>query len=319
MSYIVRIPEPCHEDWNKMTPEPTGRHCQSCNKTVIDFSNKTDNEIHSIIISSKEQNICGHFKKSQVNRPMKLTIPLHLIPQNISSTKVFALALFFAFGTLLFSCTADNGTKVGEIEIENREMLMGAVPLPNEDTAKVDSVRIDTIEEPMLDGEMKIERIEPMVNGGLGYYKEPVIETEPVVPVEPTVAPEPEIMMLGGAIAYTEFTPVVIEPDNTTITGEQADEKRIDVADIKETTGTVYPNPSSGEFNIKYDVTQKGLVQVDLYDINGKLVKNIVNNQMQHTGKYVIPVDLKGVANGIYICTIIVNGKKITERVVIDK
>ena len=32
------IPNPCHEDWNKMTPEDKGRHCSVCDKVVIDFT-----------------------------------------------------------------------------------------------------------------------------------------------------------------------------------------------------------------------------------------------------------------------------------------
>ena len=39
---IIRIPEPCHEDWNKMTPDTNGKFCGSCQKSVFDFSNKTD-------------------------------------------------------------------------------------------------------------------------------------------------------------------------------------------------------------------------------------------------------------------------------------
>gem|GEM_PF-2298030 len=32
----------CDEDWNKMTPVEIGRHCSSCEKSVIDFSAFTD-------------------------------------------------------------------------------------------------------------------------------------------------------------------------------------------------------------------------------------------------------------------------------------
>ena len=49
---IIRIPEPCHEDWNAMQPDAKGKFCGSCNKAVFDFSNKTDNEIKEVFINS---------------------------------------------------------------------------------------------------------------------------------------------------------------------------------------------------------------------------------------------------------------------------
>ena len=44
----ISIPKPCHEDWNKMTPDAKGAFCASCQKSVYDFSNKTDQEIISV-------------------------------------------------------------------------------------------------------------------------------------------------------------------------------------------------------------------------------------------------------------------------------
>ncbi|MBA3710729.1 MAG: hypothetical protein H0W83_18135 [Planctomycetes bacterium] len=34
----VRIPSPCHEDWSRMAPNERGRHCASCDKTVVDVT-----------------------------------------------------------------------------------------------------------------------------------------------------------------------------------------------------------------------------------------------------------------------------------------
>jgi hypothetical protein len=36
--FQLQIPEPCHEDWNKMTPVHKGRFCDSCEKAVVDFT-----------------------------------------------------------------------------------------------------------------------------------------------------------------------------------------------------------------------------------------------------------------------------------------
>jgi len=62
------IPNPCTEDWNKMTPEDKGRHCTVCEKTVIDFTNKIDETI--VKLHEIEGEICGRYKKKQLNREL---------------------------------------------------------------------------------------------------------------------------------------------------------------------------------------------------------------------------------------------------------
>ena len=41
----LHIPEPCHEQWDKMSPAQQGRFCQQCSKTVVDFSTMTDQQV----------------------------------------------------------------------------------------------------------------------------------------------------------------------------------------------------------------------------------------------------------------------------------
>lgn len=63
----LQIPEPCHEKWNEMTPTDRGRYCSSCEKKVIDFSNKSDAEILRLL---QGKNTCGRFQTKQLNRPL---------------------------------------------------------------------------------------------------------------------------------------------------------------------------------------------------------------------------------------------------------
>lgn len=67
----IKIPQPCQEDWNKMTPETTGRHCKMCHKTVHDFTNKTDEQI--IKTFQSKNNLCGRFNATQLNRELVLS------------------------------------------------------------------------------------------------------------------------------------------------------------------------------------------------------------------------------------------------------
>lgn len=66
----IRIPEPCHEDWNKMTPKEQGRHCASCDKTVLDFTGMSDKQIMQQL--QQNTSTCGRFSNYQLNRDLVL-------------------------------------------------------------------------------------------------------------------------------------------------------------------------------------------------------------------------------------------------------
>lgn len=69
-TYMLAIPKPCHENWNKMTPNEKGRFCNQCSKTVIDFSTMNDREIVQLIETDTSK-ICGHFRSNQLNRSLE--------------------------------------------------------------------------------------------------------------------------------------------------------------------------------------------------------------------------------------------------------
>lgn len=60
--YNISIPEPCHEDWNKMEPAEQGKFCKSCCKTVVDFTKKNRSEIDQYFSSRPREEICGRYK-----------------------------------------------------------------------------------------------------------------------------------------------------------------------------------------------------------------------------------------------------------------
>lgn len=117
----ISIPKPCREDWNKMTPNEQGSFCGKCCKTVVDFTNKSPDEIKNTLLAESGKKVCGRFTTNQLDEQPKssfnLNIPLYLIPKNISYRKAFAIALFFAFGTSLFSCRTTEDHLVGDIAI----------------------------------------------------------------------------------------------------------------------------------------------------------------------------------------------------------
>ena len=61
------IPIPCSEDWNKMKIGQIGRHCGVCEKTVVDFTQKSRHEILSYLIENRHKEVCGHVRLSQLD------------------------------------------------------------------------------------------------------------------------------------------------------------------------------------------------------------------------------------------------------------
>jgi hypothetical protein len=73
---------------------------------------------------------------------------------------------------------------------------------------------------------------------------------------------------------------------------------------------TMFPNPTNGNFNIMFNLETAGNVTVDITDLNGRVVKNVVNGTLQN-GQQNLTTNLSDVANGMYIARII-NGSNVT-------
>lgn len=318
-NFIVRIPEPCHEDWNTMQPDVKGKFCNSCSKSVFDFSNKTDIEIKDILKEHQNQKVCGHFKKSQIDRPLNIKIDLYSLPKNISIAKAFAIALFLVFGTFLFSCTDDKGQKVGEIELVNSKpedmAVLGGISFPE--------LPPQNIVEELITGDVEAPKVETIscseeyVAGGIGFEEVIVLDEVPVIVKE---EPQIDYVVLGMmAVEYVEpIDSTDITPSDSLVSEESKRVLEHD-ANNKLTGLSIYPNPTNGKFTIKYDLLKKSDVRLNIFDVNGSLVKELVNINAQYEGKYKIPVNLSDLPNGIYIVNLINNGERTTERIVIER
>lgn len=110
--FQVNIPKPCTEEWSAMTPDAQGRFCGVCQKSVIDFTGKTPDEIARMLSERLGQKVCGRFQKEQLTTTYRLEIPLkRYTTMRLSPVKTFTLALLIAFGSSLLSCTNSQGER----------------------------------------------------------------------------------------------------------------------------------------------------------------------------------------------------------------
>ncbi|MGV0830271.1 T9SS type A sorting domain-containing protein [Empedobacter brevis] len=85
-----------------------------------------------------------------------------------------------------------------------------------------------------------------------------------------------------------------------------------EVSDVVETVFQVYPNPTPGPLNIKWN-TKEGIQDIQLYDLTGQEVKNYRVNKLSNT----IEMDISAVSSGIYVLRFItIKGEVMSKKII---
>ncbi len=97
-----QIPEPCSEKWDEMYPLPGGRFCDKCEKTLVDFTDMTDNELVRYFENNNKR-VCGRFRPDQLNKKME-------IPKKPTSFQKWKAAAAVATGLFAWNSTSAQTT-----------------------------------------------------------------------------------------------------------------------------------------------------------------------------------------------------------------
>jgi hypothetical protein len=62
----------------------------------------------------------------------------------------------------------------------------------------------------------------------------------------------------------------------------------------------VFPNPTESETTIEYDVLKKGRVKINLYDLTGKLIKTVLDED-KNIKTYQVKLNYEGLSSGMYL------------------
>jgi hypothetical protein len=76
---------------------------------------------------------------------------------------------------------------------------------------------------------------------------------------------------------------------------------------------SIYPNPSTGKFNMNTKETMVGKTAVTLYNVLGA---KVYNESIDMNGK-TAEINAEGLPSGIYLLQLINNGKQYTQRVTV--
>lgn len=92
---------------------------------------------------------------------------------------------------------------------------------------------------------------------------------------------------------------------------------------IKENAGNIssislYPNPAKNDVTINYSLNTPGNVEIEIFDVTGKVVKTVSASNMQ-AGDHANKVDVSAFEAGVYLCSIKAEGGKSFARFVVTK
>jgi hypothetical protein len=254
----LHISEPCHENWDNMSPAAKGKFCSGCSKDVIDFSLMSDNEV-LIFFKTADGNTCGRFYRDQLHRPL----------QEITVEKKKRWQWLVAgFTSLLIMSKSQAQKKNADPE------MVGKVAVSIEQLKKPDNVDILCTLSTSIGKVMRIDTTKPQKpvpkQETPASGKDSVIKQLPVLP-----APDQGLVMVSGGVRLVSTPQKKYEP----LTPAPWLKKILDT--IKITTGNplkIYPNPALKNSTIHITVKDAGVYSFELFDNNSRLVHIQENN-----------------------------------------
>lgn len=105
-------------------------------------------------------------------------------------------------------------------------------------------------------------------------------------------------------------------PEEKTVVGVKKSEE--DILPDKFAIAQNYPNPFNPTTTIKYDVPSKSIVNISIYDILGRLVKVLVNEQVE-PGHHQIVFNASNIASGVYFYNMRTDNFTVTKKMLLLK
>jgi hypothetical protein len=206
MPNIITIPTPCHENWDTMTPNDKGRHCDSCAKTVIDFTHWKTTDI--VVTLQNSKNICGRFTNTQLDVPIPTSEDFvkQIAYFKMSTLKKIAAIFLFVFMVGGSSCN-ENQQLTGQIVSKKIDPI-------DQSRYVGEPVAINVIDSPpsLQHPIIKTPNIPITTKGKIALVKKPLQMGAPKC-MDTKSLNKDSIVKIGTTVGAVEFvTPVTEEP-----------------------------------------------------------------------------------------------------------
>jgi len=137
--FQLTIPKPCHENWEEMTPGQGGNFCGSCQKTVIDFTRKSDAEVLTYFSASQGTKTCGRFREDQAKIYAHPPTPKHSGFWPVFVGMVLSIWTGMK-GNAQTKSTTPTPNQTPDINQQTTEIVMGKVASPRSSSTASDTV-----------------------------------------------------------------------------------------------------------------------------------------------------------------------------------
>ncbi len=302
----LRLDDTCHEDWDKMNTVERGKFCSSCKKIVHDFTQKSKEEIIEFFRLRKFESSCVRVKDEVLNKP-SVVLPFTNDSRLRRKLARFAYALYLIFGSLLFSCNTYNQKIVEEkTEIELSKIQLAEINVPEEKNVFQE---FEFISPSITTGDMRTV-LKENFNSTIDTIELPDIIINSLSVTHCT--------SVVGSISYIEYIDDPINFDSLKLNDGAGASTESIVNLPEEPSLKIFPNPSRGEFQIQYKTILEGSMQIDVINISGQIILQIIAVPNQSTGEFRESVNLNDVAAGIYFVRMQIGDKSLVQQVIIQ-
>ena len=299
----IGINSPCSENWNEMSKNDKGAFCQKCASQVFDFTKKSSLEIKQTLLSLVGQPVCGRITQTQ-EEVLNLEFETWMNQKSRHSFQsLLIFSLIVVFGMTLFSCENDQDSK----KIRTIQTEVARIIERNNDSLKINpqekSVEIQQIHTENVES---IETMGKMVmpHEFLEEIQKPIEVIQEVIDLDRGYA--------GGMSWSREYETFLVEQitQSTDIYDENGNliPKTFDAL--------AFPNPAKEKTTFELSLPTKGVFEINLYDMNGKMLKSIYSGEIDK-GKFRQEIDFLDLNTGIYLIEI--NSKDFQNTVRLSK
>lgn len=79
---------------------------------------------------------------------------------------------------------------------------------------------------------------------------------------------------------------------------------------------SVYPNPSQGRFNIDYQLQEAASIRMDLYNLQGQRVRQLIQGKQQEKGNHTFEFQDHSLPSGVYYINLYKDNTKLVKKIV---
>lgn len=299
----ISIPEPCSENWNEMTPTEKGAFCQKCALEVIDFTNKSGDEIRDILALNIGSRVCGHIQPKQLDQ-LNDDFQVWQLNTKQSFNRAWIFSLLVVFGLTLFSCEEDEAPVIQSIQ-QTAQSFFKNFSEDVEVRPQSESGHLQ-VGESHVTGQMKMEipNDDPV--------KEVNIDIEEIVVVSELNADREDITCEMGSEDDVSWVTI----DGAISVSRVYADHLIDVTEVETEeamSALVYPNPASNQTTVKVEMPTESDAEIQLFAPNGQHIRTIHSGSLSK-GETEFLLDLTQLDTGTYLVVIYTNGEKETVR-----